>query len=76
VPIPLNAPVISTTRSTNRFREASSLRPPSLASPLPLDALGEGYTNRFINLRDGADDAMSLRWGEIGPKRRSSSGLN
>jgi hypothetical protein len=43
------------------------------ASPEPLDA---GYTNRFINLRDGSDGRMSVRWGKEGPKGNSSSGLN
>jgi hypothetical protein len=41
--------------------------------PEPLD---EGYTNRFVNLRDGSDGRMSVRWGKFGPKGRSSSGLN
>jgi hypothetical protein len=58
--------------------------PPSLFSPpiepgltpSPLALLGEGFTTRFINLRDGADGEMSLRWGKQGPKKRNSSGLN
>jgi hypothetical protein len=41
--------------------------------PEPLD---DGYTNRFVNLRDGSDGRMSVRWGKFGPKGRSSSGLN
>ena len=45
----------------------------SPTSPEPLD---EDYTNRFINLRDGSDGNMSLRWGKKGPKGTSSSGLN
>jgi hypothetical protein len=45
----------------------------SPASPEPLDA---GYTSRYINLRDGSDGRMSLRWGKKGPGGTSSSGLN
>jgi hypothetical protein len=46
----------------------------TLATPLPV--LDANYTNRFLNLRDGSDGEMSLRWGKKGPKGRSSSGLN
>jgi hypothetical protein len=45
-------------------------------APSPPETLGQGYTNRFINLRDGSDGRMSLRWGKKGPKSTSSSGLN
>jgi len=41
--------------------------------PQPLDA---NYTNRFVNLRDGSDGFMSVRWGKLGTKGISSSGLN
>jgi hypothetical protein len=41
--------------------------------PDPLDA---DYTSRFLNLRDGSDGRMSLRWGKTGPKGTSSSGMN
>ena len=41
--------------------------------PEELDA---DYTSRFVNLRDGSDGRMSVRWGKTGPKGRSSSGLN
>lgn len=41
--------------------------------PEPLDA---DYTNRFLNLLDGSDGHMSLRWGKKGPKGTSSDGLN
>ena len=30
----------------------------------------------FVNLRDGSNGQMSVRWGKIGRKGRSSSGLN
>jgi hypothetical protein len=50
-------------------------RPPG-ARPGRPDVLESGYTNRFVNLRDGSDGRMSVRWGQIGPKGRSSSGLN
>jgi hypothetical protein len=57
---------------------ARRFAPPSLnnltpAAPEPLD---NDYTNRFVNLRDGSDGDMSVRWGKEGPKGRSSSGLN
>jgi hypothetical protein len=42
-------------------------------SPEPLDA---NYTNRYINLQDGSNGSMSLRWGKKGPQGTSSSGLN
>ncbi len=45
-------------------------------SPSPAEALDKDYTKRFIDLRDGSDGTMSLRWGKEGPKGRSSSGLN
>ena len=44
--------------------------------PTPPEALDMGYTNRFVNLRDGSDGTMSLRWGKKGPEGTSSSGLN
>jgi hypothetical protein len=52
--------------------------PPKLEgiSPSPPEPLGEGYTKRFVNLRDGSGGEMSVRWGKTGPKGRSSSGLN
>jgi hypothetical protein len=45
-------------------------------SPVPPEPLDANYTNRYINLRDGSDGRMSLRWGKKGPKGASSSGLN
>jgi hypothetical protein len=45
-------------------------------SPTPPEPLDTDYTNRFINLRDGSDGNMSVRWGKQGPKGTSSSGLN
>jgi hypothetical protein len=45
-------------------------------SPSPAEPLEEGYTRRFVNVRDGGDGRMSVRWGMTGPKGRSSSGLN
>jgi hypothetical protein len=50
-------------------------RPAGLV-PKTDEPLDEGYTNRFVNIRDGSDGRMSVRWGRIGPKGRSSSGLN
>jgi hypothetical protein len=40
------------------------------------EALDADYTQRFVNLCDGSDGRMSVRWGKVGPKARSSSGLN
>lgn len=45
-------------------------------TPAGLEALDANYTTRFINLRDGRDGRMSLRWGKQGPKGTSSGGLN
>jgi len=45
-------------------------------TPSPPEPLGNGYTRRFVNLRDGSDGRMSVRWGMEGPGGRSSSGLN
>ena len=44
-----------------------------LKDPLPLD---EGYTRRFLNVVDGTNGRMSIRWGRKGPKGTYSSGLN
>lgn len=41
--------------------------------PEPLD---ENYTRRYLNVVDGSNGRMSVRWGKIGPKGTSSSGLN
>ena len=60
-----------------------SLPPAAFAPPVPRDlkpdppvTLDANYTNRFLNVRDGADGRMSVRWGKQGPKGQSSSGLN
>jgi hypothetical protein len=53
----------------------ATFAPPDL-KPDPPAALDADYTNRFLNVRDGADGRMSVRWGKQGPKGRSSSGLN
>lgn len=39
----------------------------------PLD---EGYSRRFLKVSDGTNGRMSLRWGKVGEKGTSSSGLN
>jgi hypothetical protein len=44
--------------------------------PQPLEPLEEGCDRYFLNARDGSDGRMTVRWGQFGPKRRSSSGLN
>jgi hypothetical protein len=55
-------------------------RPPSATGERltrkELDPLGEGYARRFLNVRDGSDGRMSVRWGMKGPKGTVSSGLN
>lgn len=38
--------------------------------------LGDGYNLRFLNVIDGTNGRMSLRWGQKGAKGVSSSGLN
>jgi beta-lactamase regulating signal transducer with metallopeptidase domain len=40
------------------------------------DPLAEGYTRRFLNVIDGSNGRMSVRWGMKGPKGTRSSGLN
>ena len=40
------------------------------------DPLGEGYSKRFLNVSDGTNGRMSLRWGKMGAKGMNSSGLN
>jgi len=39
-------------------------------------ALDKDYTYRFLNVIDGTNGRMSVRWGVKGPKGTSSSGLN
>jgi RNA polymerase sigma factor (sigma-70 family) len=56
----------------------AEFRPPALAGvkegkPEPLT---EGYTSRFLNVIDGSNGRMSVRWGMQGPAGQSSSGLN
>lgn len=40
------------------------------------EPLAEGYTRRFLNVIDGSNGRMSVRWGSKGPKGTSSGGLN
>ncbi|APZ95569.1 Ig-like domain-containing protein [Fuerstiella marisgermanici] len=42
----------------------------------PVEPLGEGYDVRFLNVIDGTNGRMSVRWGKHGKAGRSSSGLN
>ena len=55
-------------------------RPPAdLGAPKPDRAVEppiEGCTGRFLNVKDGSDGRMSVRWGMTGPKGTTSSGLN
>jgi hypothetical protein len=43
---------------------------------VPPEPLAEGYTRRFLNVHDGSDGRMSVRWGMKGPKGTRSGGLN
>jgi C-terminal processing protease CtpA/Prc len=45
-------------------------------SPAAPETLHKGYTNRFVNLRDGSNGRMSVRWGQKGFQRTYSDGLN
>jgi hypothetical protein len=38
--------------------------------------LEKGYTHRFLNVIDGSSGRMSVRYGEKGPERQRSPGLN
>jgi hypothetical protein len=55
-------------------------RPPSgpgeAAARNELEPMKEGYTRRFLNVSDGSNGRMSVRWGMKGPKGTLSSGLN
>lgn len=41
-----------------------------------IEPMPEGYDKRFLNVIDGTNGRMSVRWGMYGPKGRNSSGLN
>jgi hypothetical protein len=56
----------------NEFKPESG---PDLKS-VAAEPLKEGYTTRFLNVMDGSNGRMSVRWGMQGPKGTSSSGLN
>jgi beta-lactamase regulating signal transducer with metallopeptidase domain len=43
---------------------------------VPAEPLAEGYTRRFLNVIDGSNGRMSVRWGMQGPKGTNSCGLN
>jgi len=45
-------------------------------TPSPPESLDQDYPNRFVSIRDGSNGRMSERWGKVGPKGRSGSGLN
>lgn len=40
------------------------------------EPMAEGYTRRFLNVIDGSNGRMSVRWGSKGPAGTTSSGLN
>lgn len=64
--------------SVNKPVAAAAFTPakPGGLKAKPAEALDAGYNQRFVNLCDGSDGRMSVRWGKVGPKGRSSSGLN
>ncbi len=64
--------------SVNELLPAGDFAVPQLGgqTPVPPEALDADYTSRFINISDGSDGNMSLRWGKKGPKGTSSGGLN
>ena len=39
------------------------------------EPLGEGFTRRFVNVMDGSDGRMSVRWGSTGPAGRGQQWL-
>ena len=41
----------------------------------PVKSLDNGYTERFIDIRDGSGGCASAQWGQYGPAGRSSIGL-
>lgn len=53
----------------------SPLVVPNVQSSQP-EPLTPEFTHRFINLKDGADGKMTVRWGRKGPKHTNSAGLN
>jgi len=64
----------------NKHIVAKEFLPPSNSNdsikpqdPSPLD---NNYDTRFINVIDGSNGHMSVRWGEHGEKKTRSSGLN
>ena len=57
------------------FRPETVARAPRLKAESG-PPLADGYTRRFINVSDGSNGRMSVRWGMKGPKGISSSGLN
>ncbi|HEY5914187.1 MAG TPA: Ig-like domain-containing protein [Verrucomicrobiae bacterium] len=63
----VNHPVPSSAFAPTRTRGVKAQGP---------EALDAAYTNRFVNVCDGSNGRMSVRWGKIGPGGRSSSGLN
>jgi hypothetical protein len=55
------------------FRPPSGPGEPARKEP---EQMEEGYTRRFLNVSDGSNGRMSVRWGMKGPKGTMSSGLN
>jgi hypothetical protein len=66
------------TEAINETIPSSAFAPPSdpKLQPNQAEPLGPQFTHRFINLQDGSDGLMSVRWGKKGPNQTSSSGLN
>jgi len=58
----------------DEFRPENDLGDPT--STVKLEPLAGGYMRHFLNVRDGSDGRMSVRWGMKGQKGSSSIGLN
>jgi hypothetical protein len=56
--------------------ETFAVPKPEGVTPSSAEVLDANYTNHFINLRDGSDGRISVRWGKEGPKGVRSGGLN
>jgi hypothetical protein len=65
-------------RHVNEPVPVEMFRPPTDAGLIrrPLQPLEAGCERYFLNARDGSDGRMSVRWGQQGPKKTYSSGLN
>ena len=63
--------------SVNEPLPAGNFAVPKLGGlpPVPPEFLDADYTNRFVNLSDGSDGNMTIRYGKKGPKGWSGEGF-